>query len=128
MKGKRASIALLLAPSLVGVLALYVVPLIWGSTFAVWSPAQGFLGARALRDTMANDMFRQGLGNTLLLLVTAVPLTLAQAEKVVGVKQFNELLKDYIVKKPGKPALAKESDKRPAISGKPKAIDIFENI
>ena len=56
------------------------------------------------------------------------PLTLAQAEKVVGVKQFNELLKDYIVKKPGKPALAKESDKRPAISGKPKAIDIFENI
>ena len=62
------------------------------------------------------------------MLYNKVPLTLAQAEKVVGAKQFNELLKEYIVKKPGKPALAKESDKRPAISGKPKAIDIFENI
>lgn len=62
------------------------------------------------------------------MLYNKVPLTLAQAEKVVGAKQFNELLKDYIVKKPGKPALAKASDKRPAITGKPKAADIFENV
>lgn len=59
------------------------------------------------------------------MLYNTVPLTLAQAEKVIGAKQFNELLKDYIVKKPGKPALAKESDKRPAITGKPKAADVF---
>ena len=52
---------------------------------------------------------------------------LTGANKVVGAKQFNELLKDYIVKKPGKPALAKESDKRPAITGKPKAAEVFGN-
>ena len=75
----------------------------------------------AFRVLMENGTEKAMLYNT-------VPLTLAQAEKVVGAKQFNELLKDYIVKKPGKPALAKESDKRPAITGKPKAIDIFENI
>lgn len=79
MKGNRVSAVLLLAPSLLGVLAFYAVPLLWGGAFAVWSPAQGFLGARALADTMGNAMFRQGLGNTLLLLVTAVPLTLAFA-------------------------------------------------
>lgn len=59
------------------------------------------------------------------MLYNKVPLTLAQAEKLVGVKPFNELLKDYIVKEPGKPALAKASDKREAITGKPKAADVF---
>lgn len=79
MKGRRASAYLLLAPSLLGVLTFYVVPLAWGSAFAVWSPAKGFLGAQALADTMGNAMFQQGLSNTLLFLITAVPLTLGLA-------------------------------------------------
>lgn len=79
MKGRRASAYLLLAPSLLGVLTFYVVPLAWGSAFAVWSPAKGFLGVQALADTMGNAMFQQGLSNTLLFLITAVPLTLGLA-------------------------------------------------
>lgn len=79
MKGRQASAYLLLAPSLLGVLTFYVVPLAWGSAFAVWSPAKGFLGAQALADTMGNAMFQQGLSNTLLFLITAVPLTLGLA-------------------------------------------------
>lgn len=46
MKGNRVSAVLLLAPSLLGVLAFYAVPLLWGGAFAVWSPAQGFFWAR----------------------------------------------------------------------------------
>lgn len=79
MKGRQASAYLLLAPSLLGVLTFYVVPLAWGSAFAVWSPAKGFLSAQALADTMGNAMFQQGLSNTLLFLITAVPLTLGLA-------------------------------------------------
>ena len=44
------------------------------------------------------------------------PLTLAALEKVVGKKAFAEAVGEYIVKKPGKPALVPESDKRPAIT------------
>lgn len=44
------------------------------------------------------------------------PLTLAALEKVVGKKAFAEAVGEYIVKKPGKPALVPESDERPAIT------------
>lgn len=44
------------------------------------------------------------------------PLTLAQLEKVIGKKPFAELCGDLIVRPPGKPTLAPESDKRPPYS------------
>jgi len=53
------------------------------------------------------------------------PLTLAQVEKVVGKKDFNDLVGDMVVKAPGKPALVKESDKREAISNRVTAADAF---
>mgnify|MGYP006959252229 CR=1 FL=1 len=37
---------LLLSPSLVGVLGFYVLPVLAGGVFTLWSPAQGFLGLR----------------------------------------------------------------------------------
>lgn len=43
-------------------------------------------------------------------------LTLAALEKVVGKKAFAEAVGAYVVKKPGKPTLVAESDKRPAIT------------
>lgn len=43
-----------------------------------------------------------------------VPKTLAQLEKVIGKQRFEELVGRLIIKPPGKPALAAESDKRPA--------------
>lgn len=61
-------------------------------------------------------------------LYNRVPLTLAQTEKAVGKKQFQELVGSLVEKKPGKPTLAPASDKRPAISNTTKATDIFTPI
>lgn len=82
-------------------------------------------GSREFTDLEAAFKVLMENGTDEAMLYNKVPLTLAQAEKLVGVKPFNELLADYIIKKPGKPALAKESDKRPAITDVPKAADVF---
>lgn len=50
------------------------------------------------------------------LVYDTVPKTLAQLEKVIGAGPFNELVGSMIIKPPGKPALAPESDKRPPYS------------
>lgn len=54
------------------------------------------------------------------------PLTLAQTEKLVGKKKFNELVGDLVNKKVGKPALVPESDKREAITNNLKADEFFK--
>jgi len=54
------------------------------------------------------------------------PLTLAQIEKVVGKKDFEIFVGDKVVKAPGKPALVKESDKRPAITNIVSAKEAFK--
>ncbi len=54
------------------------------------------------------------------------PLTLAQVEKVVGKKDFEAAVGSMVVWNPGKPALVKESDKRPAITNKVTAVDAFK--
>lgn len=56
------------------------------------------------------------------------PLTLAQAEKVVGKTKFAGLVGKFIVNNPGKPTLVPESDKRDAISNAVKAADIFKKV
>lgn len=54
------------------------------------------------------------------------PLTLAQIEKVVGTKEFQTCVGPMVVKKPGKPALAEESDNRKAITNKVTAAEAFK--
>ncbi len=54
------------------------------------------------------------------------PKTLAQLEKVVGAKQFAELMGDQVYKPEGKPTLAPESDKRVPFS--PAAADFAEVV
>lgn len=54
------------------------------------------------------------------------PLTLAQVEKLVGKKDFQEAVGGFVVKNPGKPALVKESDKREAITNKVTAAEAFK--
>ena len=54
------------------------------------------------------------------------PLTLAQIEKQIGKKEFAEYVGDMVIKRPGKPALVKESDKRPAITNQISAKDAFQ--
>lgn len=56
------------------------------------------------------------------------PLTLAQAEKAVGAKIFNELVGGYIISKSGKPTLVPASDKRKAITNVVSAADVFTKI
>lgn len=53
-------------------------------------------------------------------------LTLTALEKMVGKKQFGELLEDLIIKPEGKPTLVVETDKRPEISSIGQAIKDFE--
>lgn len=55
-------------------------------------------------------------------------LTLAALEKVVGKKAFEEAVGDFIEKKPGKPALVKASDKRPAITNTPTVEEAFREV
>lgn len=54
------------------------------------------------------------------------PLTLAQIEKMVGKKDFQTTVGDFVVKMPGKPTLVKESDKRDAITNKMTAQEAFK--
>lgn len=54
------------------------------------------------------------------------PITLTAVEKLLGKKEFTELLADQIVKPPGKPTLAPETDKREAITLKTTAEEDFK--
>lgn len=54
------------------------------------------------------------------------PLTLAQVEKTIGKKDFADAVGEYVVWKPGKPALVEASDKRPAITNKLTAAEAFK--
>lgn len=53
------------------------------------------------------------------------PYTVAQIEKELGKKAFNDLVGTHVVKSPGKPTLAQESDKREAITLKPSVTEDF---
>lgn len=55
-------------------------------------------------------------------------LTLAQIEKMVGKKEFNNLVGNLIVMNAGKPTLVETSDKREAITNKIKAEDEFSVV
>ena len=54
------------------------------------------------------------------------PLTAPQTEKLIGKRDFQESVGKFVIKKPGKPALVKESDKRPAITNKVTAAEAFQ--
>ena len=54
------------------------------------------------------------------------PLTAPQTEKLIGKRDFQESVGEFVIKKPGKPALVKESDKRPAITNKVTAAEAFQ--
>ncbi|WOC33033.1 DUF2800 domain-containing protein [Caproicibacterium argilliputei] len=56
------------------------------------------------------------------------PYTLAQIEKQMGKKDFAAAAGTHIVKQPGKPALAEESDSRPAWSPKATAEEDFKDL
>jgi hypothetical protein len=53
------------------------------------------------------------------------PITLTAVEKLLGKAKFEEVLTPHIIKPPGKPTLAPETDKREAISNKVTAAEAF---
>lgn len=55
------------------------------------------------------------------------PLTLAQVEKEVGKKVFQDTVGTLVTKKPGKPTLVIATDKRPAITNRISAAEAFQS-
>lgn len=74
-------------------------------------------------DEAFNVLMRHGIDEAIL--YERTPLTLAKVEKVVGKKEFNALVGDYIIKSEGKPTLVPVTDKREAITNQQAASDVF---
>lgn len=87
-----------------------------GKTIPGWKAVEG-RSTRAWTDQDAalEALMAGGVGEAII--YDRVPKTLAQLEKVIGKQRFGELVGGMITKSPGKPALAAESDKRPAYNG-----------
>ena len=92
-----------------------------------WKVVEG-RGSRSFTDMDAAFDILKKDGIDECLLWERKPLTLAQVEKVVGKKRFTELVGTMVVKTPGKPTLATESDKRPAVTNVPQAADVFQDL
>lgn len=95
-----------------------------GHAVSGWKAVEG-RGSRAFTDADAAFEKLVAGGVEEAVLYERRPLTLAQVEKTIGKKMFTELVGDMMVKTPGKPTLAPEADKRPAITNAAKAADIF---
>lgn len=87
-----------------------------GKTIPGWKAVEG-RSTRAWTDQDAALEALMAGGVEEAIIYDRVPKTLAQLEKVIGKQQFGELVGGMITKSPGKPALAAESDKRPAYNG-----------
>jgi len=83
---------------------------------------------RAFTDMEAAFAKLRSAGFDEAVLYNKVPLTLAQAEKLVGKKEFEELVSDFIVKNPGKPTLVPETDRRDKITNVISAAGVFEKL
>lgn len=87
-----------------------------GKTIPGWKAVEG-RSTRAWTDQDAALEALMAGGVEEAIIYDRVPKTLAQLEKVIGKQRLGELVGGMITKSPGKPALAAESDKRPAYNG-----------
>lgn len=96
-----------------------------GNSIPGWKAVEG-KGSREWKDldTAFAKLESDGIDGAVLW--NRVPLTVAQAEKTIGKKRFGELSKGIVLVKPGKPALADETDRRRAITNKITAEDAFK--
>lgn len=97
-----------------------------GKTVPGWKAVEG-RGGREWTDidTAFDRLIKSGLAPEEMLWERK-PLTAPQTEKLIGKKDFQESVGEFVIKKPGKPALARESDKRPAITNKVTAAEAFQ--
>lgn len=92
-----------------------------------WKAVEG-RSSRSFTDQDAAFKVLMDHGTDEAMLYNRVPLTLAQTEKLIGKNQFAELVGSYVEKKPGKPTLVPESDKRQAISSALTANNVFKKL
>lgn len=97
--------------------------LLLGNPVPGWKAVEG-RSIRAWTDAEAAFAKAVELGVPETMLYERKPLTLAALEKTLGKKQFAPL-NEYVTTPPGKPALAPDNDKRPAIASRPTAEDDF---
>ena len=95
-----------------------------GNNVPGWKAVNG-RGSRSFKNT---DDAIKVLKITLTMLYERKYLTLAQMEKVIGKKDFNNLVGNLIVMNVGKPTLVDASDKREAITNRIKAEDEFSVV
>lgn len=96
-----------------------------GKLIPGWKAVEG-RGSRVFTDNEEALKVLIGSGIDETMLYERKQLTLAQIEKVLGPKQFKELVGDMVEKSPGKPTLVIETDKREAITNKTTAIEDFK--
>lgn len=97
-----------------------------GETIPGWKAVEG-RSNRAFTDIdKAFEVLKQN-GIEEAMLYERKPITLTAVETLITKKKFSELLKDYVDKPAGKPALAPEKDKREAITNKITAEEAFKN-
>lgn len=90
-----------------------------------WKAVEG-RGSREWTDMDQAFAALKGSGIDETMLWEKKPLSLAQVEKTVGKKAFAECVGGYVIKKPGKPALVEETDKRPAVTNVVTAAEAFQ--
>ena len=97
-----------------------------GEQYEGWKLVEG----RSIRKYVGSEeeIVRQceGAGYDQALLYERKLLTITNMEKLMGKKQFAEVLGAYVEKPEGKPTLAPESDKRPAITNNSAAEDFAD--
>lgn len=98
--------------------------LLQGKPIPGWKIVAG-RSVRAWSDQDAAFEAAKAAGYDEALLYERTPLSLSAVEKLMGKTAFAETLGGYVIKPPGKPTLAPESDKRPAYT--PAATD-FEGV
>ncbi|CAK7069688.1 DUF2800 domain-containing protein [Tissierella sp.] len=99
-----------------------------GEIIPGWKAVEG-RGSRQYTDidVAFEDLKSEGIDEALL--YERKPLTVPALEKVLGKKQYRELLegKGHVKSEPGKPTLARESDKRESITNKVTPEEAFKN-
>lgn len=95
-----------------------------GNDIPGWKAVEG----RGSRNFADNDLAIKKLKDAGIaeeLLYERKQYTLAQIEKLIGAKEFKNIVGDLVVKNPGKPTLVIETDKRDRISNKVTAAEDF---
>lgn len=99
-----------------------------GEIIPGWKAVEG-RGSRQYTDidVAFEDLKSEGIDEALL--YERKPLTVPALEKVLGKKQYRELLegKGHVKSEPGKPTLVRESDKRESITNKVTPEEAFKN-